>query len=205
MNPKIIPLPQPDPLENGLTLLLNQRRSVRRLIGRELTANELATLLWSAQGATENGRRTAPSAGEVYPLQLHVAMASGLFRYDSEKHQLERVADEDLRVKLADVGLGQSALSDAPAVVIFTAHCDNVDGKYGDNGKRFIHMEMGHAAQNLQLAATALGLASVAIGQFFEEGVRDLLSLGKSELLGYLIPVGEPLQAADEQELGRMN
>ena len=55
---------------------------------------------------------------------------------------------------------------------------------------RYVHIEVGHAAQNLALQATALGLGSVTVGAFDDDAVARLLKLPKGEAPFYLMPVG---------------
>ena len=64
--------------------------------------------------------------------------------------------------------------------------------RYGSRGERYVHMEAGHAAQNIHLEAVALGLGSVAVGAFSDDEVHRVLELAKEETPLYLIPVGEP-------------
>ena len=50
---------------------LRRRRSVREFRQEALTLAEVSQLLWSAQGITDpEGKRTAPSAGALYPLEV---------------------------------------------------------------------------------------------------------------------------------------
>ena len=46
--------------------------------------------------------------------------------------------------------------------------------------------------QNIQLQAVALGLASVVIGAFDDEVVREILGIEKQARPLYVIPLGEP-------------
>jgi len=55
-----------------------------------------------------------------------------------------------------------------------------------------VHLEAGHAAQNLLLQATALGLGAVPVGAFSDEGVRRALGAPKDHRPLYIIPVGYP-------------
>jgi nitroreductase len=55
-----------------------------------------------------------------------------------------------------------------------------------------VEREAGHAAQNMLLQATALGLAAVPVGGFDPAEVARLLALPAGHEVLYLIPVGEP-------------
>jgi SagB-type dehydrogenase family enzyme len=170
---------------------LATRRSVRAFADAPVARTQLGQLLWSAQGVTSaEGRRTAPSAGALYPLEVYVADASGLYRYVPASHALERLGDADLRDWLGEAA-GQEAVGAAPTVVVITAVEARTAIRYGDRAARYVALEAGHAAQNLLLEATALGLGAVPIGSFDDRAVADVLRLPDGEAALYLIPVGE--------------
>ncbi|MFO7996297.1 MAG: SagB/ThcOx family dehydrogenase, partial [Dehalococcoidia bacterium] len=62
--------------------------------------------------------------------------------------------------------------------------------RYGDRGIRYVHMEVGHAAQNIYLQAVALNLGTVVIGAFHDDQVSGVLNLPANEQPLYIIPVG---------------
>jgi len=65
--------------------------------------------------------------------------------------------------------------------------------KYGSaRAERYVHLEAGHAAQNVLLQATALDLAAVPIGAFQDDDVRQVLALPRTHRPLYLVPVGRP-------------
>jgi SagB-type dehydrogenase family enzyme len=100
----------------------------------------------------------------LYPLEVYVVTADGVFHYDPAQHGLSMVAGEDLREPLSRVALDQEAVRDAPAVFGVTAVVARTASKYGDRATRYVHLEAGHAAQSLLLQAVALGLGGVPIG-----------------------------------------
>jgi nitroreductase len=63
----------------------------------------------------------------------------------------------------------------------------------GDRPWRYVVLEAGHAAQNVLLQATALGLCAVPVGAFDDEEVRPILGAPSQEQILVLIPVGHPL------------
>ena len=52
-------------------------------------------------------------------------------------------------------------------------------------------MDAGHAAENIFLQATSLGLGTVTIGAFIDEEVKKVIGVKAEEPL-YIMPVGRP-------------
>ncbi|MCP5001773.1 MAG: SagB/ThcOx family dehydrogenase, partial [Hyphomicrobiales bacterium] len=78
----------------------------------------------------------------------------------------------------------------APVVLVIASVYERSMGKYGQRGRRYAHMEVGHAAQNVYLQAAARGLGTVLVGSFDDKAVQDVLGLPPDhEPLG-LMPVG---------------
>jgi SagB-type dehydrogenase family enzyme len=176
-----------------LTDALSRRRSVREFAAAPLTDDEVAHLLWAAQGVTSSdGKRTAPSAGALYPLELYVVDAGGVSRYRPADHALTAVRSGDLRAALAAVAVEQDWIAIAPLVVVILGVTGRTAAKYGDRADRYVALEAGHAAQNLLLQATALGLAGVPVGAFHDADLADLLDLPDGWVPLELVPVGRP-------------
>ena len=190
----------PTPRYEGRTSLerhLFNRRSVREFKNRPLSLAELSQLLWAAQGITHRGGyRTAPSAGALYPLDLYVlagnvsGLSSGLYRYSPRKHGLVNITSEDKRLRLRLAAFDQPPVSEAGIVLVFCGVYKRTTWKYGQRGIRYVHMEAGHAAQNVYLQAASLQLGTVVLGAFDDMKVRDVLGLKEEEPL-YLMPVGK--------------
>ncbi len=187
----------PSPARSGrmsLEAALARRRSVREFSRKPLSDQDASQLLWAAQGITHpEGLRTAPSAGALYPLELYILSAAGFYHYDPRRHELERRSERDLRPALYRAALEQESVRDAPAVFVITAVYARIAQKYGTvRSHRYVHMEAGHAAQNLLLQAVALDLGAVPIGAFNDAAVQQLLGLAAEEQPLYLIPTGHP-------------
>lgn len=193
-------LPQPDVTgAAAVEELMARRRSVRDFADRPLTQAELGQLLWAAQGITgPDGRRTAPSAGALYPLELYAVVGdveglpAGIYHYLPDGHRLQRTGEGDLRRPLAAAALNQDWLAQAPVAIVFTAVYERTGRKYGDRAARYVHMEAGHAGQNLFLQAGALGLATVVVGAFEDDRVAELLNLPRGSRPLSIMPVGRP-------------
>jgi len=189
----------PAPATHGgasLSRCLAERRSRRSIGPAPLPDAALGQLLWATQGITARpDQRASPSAGALYPLELYVARITGTERYLPAWHALQRLDSADARPRLCAGAHGQDALRRAPVVIALAAVWERTRRSYGRRAERFVWLEAGHAAQNLLLQATALGLATVPIGAFDDSLIRDALRLSPRESPLYLIPIGIP--AAD--------
>jgi len=199
-SPAAIKMTLPEPRYDGeisIEEALLKRRSIRQYTGEPLTLQEVSQLLWAGQGITDpRGLRTAPSAGALYPLEIYVVvgdvenLAEGVYRYEPVEHELVKILEADKRTDLATAALGQSSVSDAAIDLVVTAVYERTTVKYGERGIRYVHIEVGHAAQNMCLQATAMDLAIVTVGAFDDDQVKEVLNLPEDEQPLYVIPVG---------------
>jgi SagB-type dehydrogenase family enzyme len=206
----IIPLPEPTRAgEMSVEEAIAGRRSVREFRSTLLDFSDLGQVLWAAQGITQGspapgegtptpGLRAAPSAGALYPLEVYVVdgrvrgLPAGVYHYMPAEHALEQILQGDEREDLWRAAGEQDAVRDAPVTLVIAALYERTTARYGERGRQYVHMEAGHAAQNVYLQCEALGLATVAIGALDEEAVRDALGLAEEETPLYLMPVGRP-------------
>ena len=176
---------------------LQFRRSFREFKDEPISLAEAGRLLWAAQGITSlGGYRTVPSAGGLYPLEVYLVagrveeLPAGIYKYIAAKHGLVKKADGDRRAELASASLGQLWMSQAAAIVAFSGVPERTTKRYGDRGKRYVYMEVGHAGQNVSLEAVALGLGTTVVAAFSDDEVKRVLGLPKNEEPLYLMPVG---------------
>ena len=181
----------------SLEQALSQRRSVREYLNSKLRLSELGQLLWAAQGITSiQGFRTAPSAGALYPLELYVVAVNvegldpGLYHFHPGKFRLTLLQATEFSKILSHAALGQRWVEDAAAVVVFAAVYERTTKKYGQRGQRYVHIETGHAAQNLFLQAQTLRLGTVVVGAFDDEEVAQVLHLPPEVKPLLLMPIG---------------
>jgi SagB-type dehydrogenase family enzyme len=191
----------PAPCLKGKTSLeeaISKRRSRREFKDSPLTLGQVSQILWAAQGITNGeGRRAAPSAGALCPLDLYLAVGAqaveglmeGIYHYDPEGHALERILERDVRQTLARLAV-QTFIGEAPVALVITGEYERTSWKYGDRATRYVHMEAGHAAQNVYLQAEALGLGTVVAGSFQDEAVSQALGLPAGHRPLYIMPIG---------------
>lgn len=194
-----IELPKPRIKGNvSIEETLNKRRSVREYSQEALSLNEVSQILWSAQGITDQrGGRTSPSAGALYPLRVYLVsgnvknLNSGIYLYEPKGHKLQKIKEGDFREDLSKASLGQPWVKNAPLNLVITAEYEITTRKYGERGIRYVHIEVGHVAQNVLLQAVALDLGAVPVGAFYDGAVKKILNLKEKENPLYIIPIGK--------------
>lgn len=193
-----IALPPPV-LSRPLTVeaAIRSRRSIREFGPGSITVEDISRILWAAQGITDRaGYRTAPSAGALYPLQISLiagnieSLSAGIYRYDPRAHMLDAVTGGDRRTAIAEAALSQRWIADAAAILVIAAVEERTIVKYGGRGVRYVHIETGHAAQNVYLQAAALGLGTTIVGAFDDVGVMKVAELRHEETPLCLLPIG---------------
>jgi len=194
-----IVLPQPSFTSDiSVEEALKNRRSIREYKDQPLSMHELAQLLWAAQGVTdEQGFRTAPSAGGLYPLELYIVsqnvagLEQAIYKYHPKGHILDKVISTNKIEQIVSAAYDQEFISGAPAIIIMTGVAERTTKKYGERGERYVYIEAGHAAQNIYLQAYALGLGTVTVGGFDSEKLQSILNLSEGEEPIYIMPIGK--------------
>jgi SagB-type dehydrogenase family enzyme len=141
-----------------------------------------------------------PSGGGLYPLELYAivlnvsGLTGGIYHYNALNHLLERIRDGSTpKNLLSELFIGQPYVAQSGFVLVLTGVFDRLLWKYEDRGYRYLLFEAGHAAQNTNLAAAALGLGSVNLGGFFDVDLLTLLQLdGEEEAPLYAVAIGQP-------------
>ncbi len=193
----MVELPDPDKAGDlSLEESISERRSIRNYQDNPLTLKEISQILWSAQGITDPASdfRAAPSAGALYPLSLYLSINNvenldpGLYEYIVDDHELKLKLDKSVKDEIYNVALQQTSIKESSVIFIIAADYEITERKYRDRAQRYVHMEAGHAGQNIYLQTTALDLGTVAIGAFHDDGLKEILGIDEDPI--YLFPVG---------------
>ena len=164
LNPDIradLSLPKPRLENNPLLELLQRRRSSREFADRPVDTQLLADLLWAAVGVSNrDGYRTAPSARNWREIDIFVALAQGLYRYNPHTESLELVSREDVR---ASTGL-QDFVATAPLNLVYVADREKMGGASSQEQDLYSAADAGVITQNVYLFCTSAGLATVVRG-----------------------------------------
>ena len=177
--------------QKSLEECIIERESIRNFSDKKLDLGIVSQLFWAGQGKKVY-KRTVPSAGAIYPLELYALLKErGLYHYNVGNHSLELELENDIFEDLAIASWNQAFISQAPLNIIICANYSKIQSRYGqDRGIRYALIEVGHCAQNIHLQAVALGLVSVPIGAFNDKEIKMLLKLPEKLDPLYIIPVG---------------
>lgn len=190
----------PEPAHQGklsVEAAFKARKSIRNYSTKPLSLEQVSQLLWAAQGISgPGGRRTAPSAGALYPLEVYLVtgqvegLEPGVYHYLPRAHGLEPKLKNDLRNELASAALGQTSVAVGAVSLIIAAVYERTAIKYSTRAERYVHMEVGNVSQNISLQAVALNVGTVVIGAFYDEKVKRILRMAGDEVPLCIMPVG---------------
>lgn len=189
--PGRIELPAPD-MSGGMPLMqaLSLRATSRSYSPKELPAQVLGDLLWAATGVNrpESGKRTAPTARNWQQIDVYVAMADGLYRYDHAAHALDLVLEKDLRAATGTQGF----VADAPVNLVFVADYTRM-GNIPEEYKQFYAAtDTGFVSQNVYLYCASAGLATVVRGLVEREQLAEAMELRPEQHVVLAQTVGYP-------------
>jgi SagB-type dehydrogenase family enzyme len=187
-------------LPRALRNLLDERTSEPPRVRRSLSLDRLAVVLAAAAGARTRAdgasRRPAPSGGALYPLELYAVplavpgLGRSVYHYNPYRHRvtpLRPAREEDVAACLVDATIAERSA----VVLVLTAMFWRTRFKYGLRGYRFALLEAGHVMQNVVLTTTALDLAAVPLGGWYDRRVDELVGAnGLDEAAVYLVAVG---------------
>lgn len=144
-------------------------------------AAALGSLLWHVAGVTEErgtiALRASPSSGALFSTELYLdartvaGLEPGWWHYDARAHALERLPAPAVA----------PLLPDAPALIVATAVFRRTGHKYRDRAWRYLLADLGHALENLRVAAGALGMGAHLLARFDESQLAGALGLDENE------------------------
>lgn len=173
---RTISLPQPDKtLKTTLVSALENRHSERSISEQAFSDQDLATLLWAANGVNRaDGKRTAPSAMDRRDIDIYVVRADGAYLWNPDDNTLTQRSAKDLRKA---VGGRQDFASEAPVSLVLVS-----DGaKFGDRPNKFGLADAGYVSQNICLICSAAGWATCPRASMDTETLAKELGLTKQQ------------------------
>ena len=186
----IIQLMEPDKtFDVSLMQALSDRMSRREFSNKQISLEELSSLLWAANGINrEDGRRTAPSAVNSQDIDIYVCMASGAYLYDAKESQLKLITTEDLRLAVA----AQQQV-EAPLFLVMVADVSRYPEGLASQREvveNLACMDAGYVSGNIGLFCSAAQLATVPRASMDKEALTKALNLTDTQILVLNNPVG---------------
>jgi SagB-type dehydrogenase family enzyme len=179
------------------------RRSIRRYSHEPLTIEELSYLLWVTQGVVQVTPgatfRNVPSAGARHALETYLLINNvrdvpeGIYRFLAIDHKLVEInTDPDIADRVTQGCSGQDFINKSAVTFIWVADAYRMKWRYGERGYRYLHLDAGHACQNLYLSAGSVDCGVCASAAFSDDQMNDLLELdGVERFVIYIAAVGK--------------
>lgn len=178
-------------LSGGMPLIsaLALRQSRREYAAHDLPEQTLSDLLWCAAGINrhELGGRTAPSAMNAQEVDLYVATAQGLFRYEPAHHCLRLTAASDVR----RVTGYQDFVDSAPLDLIYVADHTRMGRVPPAQRQAYAFASAGAMSQNVYLYCASAGLATVIRAWIDRDALSRAMGLGDDHQLLLSQTVGD--------------
>ena len=176
-------------LPTTLMQAMSNRKSDREFADKQLSLEELSSLLWAANGVNrENGKRTAPSAVNAQDIDVYVCMASGAYLYDAKKNQLQRITTDDIRSAVAG---NQQVM--APVFLVMIADLSRYPERISSDRARcelMANVDAGYVSGNIGLYCAAANLVTVPRATMDKVALKKALKLTDSQLPIINNPVG---------------
>ena len=189
----LIMLPEPEqPIKSPPIFdVLFKRRSIRSYSTEPIDTRELSTLLFYSLGVSklETGYgeiiplRTFPTAGALNSIEAYLVINNikdveeGIYYYNYMEHALELIDKGDFADEMYKITLEQTHAREAAVNVILVGFFDRNYWKYGERAYKYVHLDAGHASQNILLVAQAMEMGACVIGAFYDEELCELLKL----------------------------
>lgn len=129
-----------------------------------LDIQAVGTWLWHTAGVSAHGGgiafRTSPSSGALFATELYLrafevpGLPAGLWHYDAENHLLEALSDPAADDRRPSLGEALALPAGCVAVILASAVFARSGHKYGDRTYRYVTADLGHALENLRVAAS---------------------------------------------------
>lgn len=182
-----IKLPKPE-TDGELIQALRSRKSTREFSARPVSLDLLSTLLWVAFGINRPATRgrTAPSAHGWQEIDIYIALADGLYRYDASAHAMTRLVAKDLR-PLTGI---QDYVATAPVNLLYVVDFSRMGDASEEDRLFFAATDAAVIAENVYLFCAARGLATVVRGLVDRKKLAAAMSLRRDQRIVLAQSVG---------------
>ena len=213
-------LPDPQRLSLPLSTVLERRESVRRFTGDSMELEDLATILHACAGVSHILKATpidggpdyevrchnVPSAGGLYAVDCYCFvlrinhLKAGVYKYLPYNHSFAKLHSEasveSMKHSIAPTAASGIDPDKLAVALVFVGNPQKAVRKYAARGVRYILLEAGMMAFSANLAATALGYATLDYQSFQDEEVERNLAISlRSQYPFHMLLIGWPLDS----------
>jgi nitroreductase len=179
--------PRPAKSDVDVVKALEQRRTSREFAVTPLSMEDLAAVLWAANGVNRpDGRRTAPTARNRQYIEIYLVGDAGAWRYDAAGHALVTVTEVNVKDRMGQ----QAHVAAASHVLVLAADLARVPSPDESTRLGWAHSTAGAVAQNVALMAAARGIGTGMVALIKAEEIRRALSLPGETVPLYVMPLG---------------
>jgi len=193
----------PAPLRTGgmpMNETMASRHSIREFdASRTIDDNMLGQLLWMAIGVNRPDAqpsaegpaadRCNPTARNWQEIHAYVFGKDGVWKYMPRTHSLSLIKQGDHRTLVAGTKeFSQDFVMDAPLSVVFVADLTGLPE--GDQAKAMAMVDAGIACENLNLACTSNGIATVPRATMDATAIARILNLTPRQIPVLNNPIG---------------
>ncbi|MBR0060018.1 MAG: SagB/ThcOx family dehydrogenase [Selenomonadaceae bacterium] len=168
-------------ISDGLSVMqaLQNRKSDRNFVEKDLTPAQLAKILWAADGINrDDSKRVNPAALGVYSVEVYAVTREGIYLYDADKHRLKLIAEGDFR---ALTTTGQSFVEKAAVNLIYveTPEVWTTARRTPPRDAQisFANIAVGAMVQSVALAAQTEGLGNCVRGSINRDAFKQAAKL----------------------------
>jgi nitroreductase len=175
----------------GMPILdaLSKRATARSFDSRDLSDQQLSTLLWASFGINRpDGKRTAPSANNKQATDIYVLLKKGAYIYAAASNRLSLVVAEDVR----KLGGTQAFATNAPVILIYVADLARMGGSSNEAKMNMANINVGYISQNTYLYCASEGLATGARASVDRQALGAKLNLRPDQAIILAQSVGFP-------------
>ena len=165
--------------EISVTQALQQRKSSRNFIEKDLTSAQMAKILWAANGINRpDGKRVNPAGKGVYCVEVYAVTREGIYLYDADKHTLKLVAAGDYRLIAAN---GKEAPAKAAVNLVYVetpavwSSLEKIPER--DRQAFYADIMVGAMIQSVALAAESEGLGGYVRGGVKRDEFKKVANL----------------------------
>ncbi|MEM2932977.1 MAG: nitroreductase family protein [Candidatus Pacearchaeota archaeon] len=120
-----------------------------------------------------NAARYTPMAGNLFSVRMILV---------SDKEKIKKIADASQ----------QDFIADAAYVIVVCTDGKQTERFYAERAERYLRQQAGAAIQTILLKITEAKLASVWVGHFYDDKIREILDIPPEIFVEAILPVAKP-------------